>query len=265
MAINTNSDTLIALGLNGSQARIYLALVDNGICSVREVSKIAQLSRPDTYRTIVALEDKGLIERVITSPTKYKPLALREALTILMERKKKEVKELNQKVESFYEQYREKEVRHSSQDASHQFILISEGEALSHKLRKMDENAQKSICVMLSQKKLLPWLLYDETINQALARGINVKILTEKNSGLTVPKDLVEFERNQTFEIRYSKIPITVCFRIYDSKEVLLTTVTMSDAKESTAVWSNNSSFLELAQTYFDTAWLAAVDACTIN
>jgi hypothetical protein len=32
MAINTNSDTLIALGLNGSQARIYLALVDNGIC-----------------------------------------------------------------------------------------------------------------------------------------------------------------------------------------------------------------------------------------
>jgi PAS domain S-box-containing protein len=253
-------DTLIELGLSGSQARVYLALLENGTSTVRDVSKCSETSRPDAYRAIIALEEIGLIERVITTPTKYKSLDLQQALAILIRRKEKEVSELHAKAENFYAQYKVLARSKAPENASHQFILIPE-EALSHKLQKMVENSQENICVLLSQKRLLPWLLNDETIEKALERGITVKVLTEKASGLTVPKDVAELERKRTFQIRYTKIPLSVCFRICDGKEALLTTLNTSDAKEASSVWSNNSSFVELAKKYFDSAWFAATES----
>ena len=248
---------MIDLGLNGSQARVYLALLDLGTVSVREVSKLRRIPRPDAYRAIIGLEDLGLIVRVITNPTKYRPLPIHDALSILTGKKDKENFELHKRATNLYEEYKEKRVTEAIYDDINQFIQIPEGETLEHKLQKMGDRAQKSICVVLSQKKLLPWILYDETVGKALEREINIKVLTERNSGPIAPNYVAELEKQHSFEIRYTLVPLSVSFRIYDNREVVLT-LANSDCNASPVVWSNNPRFVELAQSYFEVAWFAA-------
>ena len=256
--VNFNNDslnTLVNLGLNGSQARVYLALLDLGTVSVRDVSKLRRIPRPDVYRAIISLEDLGLIERVITNPTRYTPLPIQDAISILMAKKDKENFELHIRATTLYEEYKEKRVSNDATVDTNQFIQIPEGDALKHKLQKIGDSAQKNICAVLSQKKLLPWLLYDETISKALDRGLIVKVLTERNSGLVASLD--ELKKKHTFEIRFTIIPLFVNFRIYDAKEVVLT-LESSDRNPSPVVWSNNLGLVELAESYFNVGWSTA-------
>ncbi len=253
--IDESLNTLIGLGLNGSQAHVYLALLELGTVSVREVSKLRRIPRPDAYRAIISLEDLGLIQRVVANPTKYTALPIKDVISILMAKKDIENFELHKKATVLYEEYKEKRVSNSTPDDTHQFILIPNGDALKHKLQKMGDSAQKSIYAVLTQKKLLPWILYDETVGKALERGLTVKILTERNSGLI--ESLAELEKQYAFQIRYTIVPLFVNFRIYDNREVVLV-VESSEINPSPVVWSNNPGFVELAASYFTVEWSAA-------
>lgn len=231
-----------------------------GCSSIREVSQNSGLSRPEAYRAILVLEQLGIIERIIASPTKYRPLPLQDALLILFRRKEKETNELLQRTIELYANCKQTEKPVDSDEQHYAFVLIPDGDALSIRLQKAVEKTQKTVNVMLTQKRLLPWLLNDETVEKALKRGITVRVLTDQSTRSVMPKELVALEKKHSFEIRYTKTPLSICFRIYDSKEVFLTTANTDDYKETPIVWSNNNSFVELAQNYFDAAWFSAVE-----
>jgi PAS domain S-box-containing protein len=254
---NRNDDTLIDLGLNGSQARIYLALLQRGISSIREASLASGLSRPEAYRSIISLESLGLVERIITSPTKYKTLELDEALEILLGRKKKEIQELNKKAAAFYDNCKRLTVPNTEDMVDTDFVLIPQGEPFVNKVKKITDGANQSVYAMLSKKRLLPWLLNYDTIEKALARGLKVQILTEASAKM--PQDTIKTLRKYDFEIRYTPLPISVSFRLFDGKEALLATDANSDFSRSPAVWSNNKCMIELMQSYFETAWYSSI------
>ncbi|MCL5876454.1 MAG: PAS domain S-box protein [Candidatus Bathyarchaeota archaeon] len=178
----------------------------------------------------------------------------------MFKRKEKETNELLQRTIELYGKCKQIEKPVDSSEQNYAFVLIPEGDALTLRLQKAVEKTQKTINVMLSQKRLLPWLLNDETVENALKRGIIVRVLTDQSNRLTMPKDVIALEKKHSFEIRYTKMPLSICFRIYDGKEAFLTTATFTDCKETPIVWSNNSSFVELAQNYFDAAWFSAVE-----
>jgi hypothetical protein len=46
---------------------------------------------------------------------------------------------------------------------------------------------------------------------------------------------------------------------IYDEKEVSLVADPKTDLLDSPALWSKNSSFIALAQSYFDNLWITAM------
>ena len=232
-----------------------------GCSSIREVSQNSGLSRPEAYRAILVLEQLGIIERIIASPTKYRPLPLQDALLILFKRKEKETNELLQRTIELYANCKQTEKPVDQDEQQHYaFVLIPDDDALSIRLQKAVEKTQKTVNVMLTQKRLLPWLLNDEIVEKALKRGITVRVLTDQSTRPVMPKELVALEKKHSFEIRYSKTPLSICFRIYDGKEVFLTTANTDDYKETPIVWSNNNSFVELAQNYFDAAWFSAVE-----
>lgn len=243
--------------MNGSQARTYLALLTTGTASIREIAKASNISRPDTYRAVIHLEQTGLVERVITNPTKYKPLPIFDALSILLGRKEKENIELQIKASKLYQNYKENSPEHPL-DYNNQYIMIPEGRTFGVKLKKMIENAEKDVCIEFSQKKLLPLLLNDDTFEKVLTRGVNVRVLTEKNPALKMSEGILDFARKHNFEMRYIENPFSISVAICDQKQALMPITAGTDSNESTAVWSNNSNFIELAQNYFENGWAAA-------
>lgn len=254
--------TLNALGLTGVQARVYLALIKTGITTIQEVSKASKVARPDTYRVISNLQQLGFVEKIVTIPSKIKPLPLSDTIAILMERRKKENSELHKKATRLLKKHREKNENNAPQEENFQFALIPERENLMFKTQKMTENAQNSIRLMIPLKKLSPWIInHSDMFEKAIRRNVKIQVITEKpGNGETLPKIMCDFNKDPSFEIRTVLQPLKACFGINDTKEILLSTSAKSGPAESPAVWSNNPGLIELAQTYFETAWIKAIE-----
>ncbi len=78
-----NIRTLVGLGLSSTQAKISLALARIGPSTVSEISDASAVARPDTYRALVELEKKGLIEKIVSTPNMYELIPLSEVLSTI--------------------------------------------------------------------------------------------------------------------------------------------------------------------------------------
>jgi sugar-specific transcriptional regulator TrmB len=130
-------DVLFDLGVSRSQACVYLALLKTGTLSLSEVSKSSGVSRPDSYRAISKLVDMGLVERIISNPTKFRPLSMNEGLSILLGQKEKENSELRLEAAHLSEEFKESRLVIETNDINHQFVSVAEGDGLLLKLNKV--------------------------------------------------------------------------------------------------------------------------------
>jgi sugar-specific transcriptional regulator TrmB len=82
-------ETLVNLGLNGKESRVYFSLLQSGEVGVSAISADTKLHRQFIYDTLLSLEEKGLVGHVIVRGRKrfftYSP----EKLSHMFEYKKK--------------------------------------------------------------------------------------------------------------------------------------------------------------------------------
>ena len=91
---------LIVLGLTLSQARIYLTLSHSGACTVKTISKFSQVAREHVYEVMPQLQDLGLVEKIIGTPSKFNATPIQEGLHTLFQRRTRKTREMQkQKME----------------------------------------------------------------------------------------------------------------------------------------------------------------------
>ena len=61
MSLDENATILSDFGLTHNQAKVYIAVVQLGIASVSQVSKISKVRREGIYKTLPKLEKMGSI------------------------------------------------------------------------------------------------------------------------------------------------------------------------------------------------------------
>ncbi len=255
-----NIETLVDLGLTGTQAKVYLALSEKGTSSIKEIAKASKVARPDTYRAINDLIELGLIEKIVMNPAKFRPLSIADTISILVSRRKKEFIELDKRAEALIKNLEEKKKNPKLSEDS-QLILIPRGEALELKLVKMLENAEEKVSLIVPRQRLFWWVDNNyETIVKALKRKVAIQVITEETHEAVLSKQVRQLGKFRHFQIRYLTMAPSAWFRIFDGKEIVLTTAVQSDQVESPSVWSNNQSLVELAQSYFDAAWFTAIE-----
>jgi len=62
---------LTDLGLTGRQARVYLALLKTGGGKAKAVADVSLVNRQEIYRIIDDLQQLGLVQRKVTTPTTF--------------------------------------------------------------------------------------------------------------------------------------------------------------------------------------------------
>ena len=85
---------LTQLGLTLSQARVYLALALSGTSTAKTISRVSGVAREHVYETMPQLQDLGLVAKVISVPSKFRPISMQEGFSILLERRTGEASEL---------------------------------------------------------------------------------------------------------------------------------------------------------------------------
>ncbi|MGD6806862.1 MAG: TrmB family transcriptional regulator [Candidatus Bathyarchaeia archaeon] len=248
-----NISTLVELGLNKTQARVYLALVEKGTLPIKLAADHSGVGRPDTYRAMLELNQRGLVETILCSPTKYRPLPLNEAINVLMGQKQQEIIDLKEKSKKLLHEYKKK-IKNQMTDAEKQIVILSKGTSGIKKGIQAITTAQKSIEFITSVNRFNQLLFTaSEDIVDATNRGVKIRFILDKESiNRSLSKIFASFHETASFKY-IADLPQPF-IAIYDSKSILMET-TDEDFYQSTMMWSNNPVIVRTIQNYFKLLW----------
>ena len=246
---------MIDFGLTRSQARSYLTLLDLGTASVKEVAKHSKVARPDTYRALTDLQELGLVEKIVTFPTKFKPLLIADAVSLLMLRRNKKTVELGKRANALIGLLSERKL-HIQRSEDSQLTLILGEDAITAKLQKIMQNSKEQICVICPKKDFFQRQQFiSETLKETLGTRVTLMLMTENHAGPLEKKEIRDLKKNPKFQIKYLNLTPSVCFAVFDKKELLLMNNPKLEYSNSSVIWTNNTNLIELARSYFERLW----------
>jgi sugar-specific transcriptional regulator TrmB len=263
---------LCDFGLTQNQAKVYLFTVRLGIASVGKIAKVSKVRREEIYRLLPKLEEMGLIERVLGTPTKIRAIPLEDALSILLKREQEEaskkISELVVKTEKILRNFNVNKMKMiAEEEGDTQFSLIPEKSAILRRTADMIKNTQMEFDIITSRKKLTPFIpIFSELLKKAIKRGVKVRIITEMPEYEdNIPRIIEEqVSPDDSLELRYSET-LPSHFMITDSKEARVTTSTDAHLAESPSLWTNNSSLIGLLQKSFEDSWHTSISWSSVK
>ena len=255
--------TLTQLGLTVLESRIYLGLCKNGKLSTKEISKVTKTAQSDIYRVVKSLQNKGLVEKQIEKPVRYKAISFETGSIFLLDRRKAECKDLQKKISRINRQLKKKSMDKNSLVYESQFVMIPKRENIVRKIGEAIERSEEEVNLVLSWKRLDAGLTdtFLESSERAWSRGVQFEIVVEAPQNQRAKKKAVEFCRiNPMCHIRFlPDCPKTV-LGVYDKKEVFVIVNPMEDLLDSSALWSNNQSLVTAIHEYFELLWLISME-----
>lgn len=251
-------ETLVKLGLNSAQAKIYLTLLALGHSDVKKLAQTAGIDRGEAYRQMEILQKTGIVEKIIDIPNKFKPIVLNEAIKVLIQQKNRENAEVTQKVKMLLEKGVTPEQR--IEEGSKISIIP---EDYSHRqVPNRYEHLQKEE-VWYTQIENVPFALnlWDKDFKKAFARGVKLRAIAELNKPTKALLKLVHSyaKENPNFSIRFVNPTLLTTFAVYDYKELTFYTEKKKDLNKRPVLWTTNSVLIEIFQDYFELRWKTAM------
>ena len=257
MLNDKGTQVLIELGLTLCEAKVYLTLVKSGVSPVKSISKAAHVVRQDTYRILSSLQERGLVEKVIADPAVFKPIPIRDALSVLWEKRKQENSELQTGMKELL--HRTAHRWELPEEGEYNFSLIH-GKASINKIRKIFDNTQVSFDVIISLSVVARGEIYfQEYIRRMVKRGVRIRQINEElGKELQGPK-IWKLLKSPNVKARYVRHPIEVSVGIHDNREAIVHVYLKSDNMPvPPSIWSNNPSFVTLCRDHFEKIWKTA-------
>jgi sugar-specific transcriptional regulator TrmB len=258
-------EALTSLGLTSLQAKVYLYLLESENATIKDIAKNTGVARQDLYRITSELQNCGLVEQIITKPLMYKAIPITSGVNVLLKDQQRKRTETHKKVAHMLHRHKTKQPTTQTKTEKNHFILVPGKNALILKEKNMLNTTQKTV-TFITTKQRFPQKLYalTEELKKAAAKGVKIKILTEKNETEkptpTPTKPTKNNKETTSCEIRYLNTPPPVVMATFDNKEVIIIAHAKAGLTESPALWSNNQSLLELAQNYFEILWTTATE-----
>ena len=258
-----NIQTLMGLGLTFLQAKTYLTFVKLGKADVKTIAKAANMARQDIYRVMPVLQKRGLGEKIIAKPTAYKATPIKEGLSILLQNRKKEYAELQNKTISIINNFNTNNAKIAPQEENIQFKITSETTLFLKMHKSLTQKAQKSIDtivpLIIAPSKLMESM---SNLEVAIKKGLKIRFITQKAEKNLTSQELLALEKNACCELKYLNTPVPFGMHIFDEKEI---TLSVSEKKGLPSLWSNNLNLVKLATSYFDEMWRKAEKAPNPN
>lgn len=258
--MNTEKDieTLMRLGLSKNEARVYLSLAKSGPQNAQETAKTTNIARQDIYRITPKLLKKGLVEKTIAKPTKYKATTLKQSLRALLNQKNNELKKLKEAVDVLISDY-DNSLKRVDHKSDFEFALIPAREAFMEKVRKSVLKSKKSLRIAASLKRFWQGLKeFEEARNRAIKRGVEIKIVTDRPNNQTLSDEFEMIRRRSNLMVRFVPEQPSAVVILVDNMEAFMITSPTADIREAPALWSDNPSFVTLANNYFEELWAKA-------
>jgi sugar-specific transcriptional regulator TrmB len=256
MNVEGRIETLTNLGLTVDQARIYLALLQVGPATARQIANTSKIARPDIYRIIPTIEKHGIIEKLMTRPVSYQAVPAALVLPIMIKHKSTEQQELIKQTEDLLKDLNCNQAK-KDQEADTDSVMVYGKDSIIRRSMAALSKAKLSVCVVTSQERFEDAIfeLADEWKN-ASGRGVKIKIATEKpvqkKAALKIENRLSKYPN---FEVKYFQSSPSAVVSIIDDEEAFIAMSGVTQFPGAAVLWSKNPSLMALARNYFEDIW----------
>jgi sugar-specific transcriptional regulator TrmB len=251
---------LTDLGLTHTQAKVYVALLQLKKANARKLQNLTDIARQDVYITLSELRGKDLVEKVIAKPTQYIPVPPKEAISILLQKRKKMIQQQAEEATQTFSSFKDESVETPLTTGVSQFILLSKSETspTGHidKPGKTIDSAKESVMGLITFELFMKIKRMDGHIwKKAVKRGVKFKFIISGRSHEKARLSLDPVLKNADyFEIRWIPEPLQAAVLLVDEKEAFCRTgVTV----ENPVLWSADPNFVAMIKDYFKTKWKA--------
>ena len=136
------------LGLNNTEAKIFLSLCSAGTSTARAIAENSGVAREVVYQIIPTLKEKGLIETVITTPQTYKAIPAEDAYKILLNRISEENKKLRKEARKSLKLL--KKPQKNLLEEAPQITMVPQGKTLQSKILNALRTSKTSVDFIIS-------------------------------------------------------------------------------------------------------------------
>ena len=215
------------------------------------------MARQEVYRVIGELQNRGVVEKVLTRPVRYSCVPIEEAVPYLLSQRNEERIEMNRKATQLLERHRRLIKKPAQQEDGNKLLLIPEKKSLSRRIKKAIEASRKNIKIVMPLRKFLPALFdLSYSLEAALERNLAVKWVIDRRLDLTEkPVSLERLFKFPGFKLRYISERALLTFGLYDENTLIVASDPKLNYVHSQAVLTNAVPFVELANKYFNTLW----------
>ena len=249
---------LAELGLTLTEAKVYMSLLGLKIATANLIHHRSNVARQEVYRVLSDLEKKGLIEKIINRPTKFRAIPANDAISILLQRKNQHHQRLGKKAVKQFRNFELDCTGTLPHKIDTKLIMLSKSQthptSQTDKLGKAVDNAQKSVLCSTTLLLFAKIKFKDEhTWKKAVKRKVKFKFIIGKKPNQKSELNLSsELKNNDLFEIRWSPTVLPVCVLLIDEREAFCR---LGLTGNHPVLWSTDPNFVSLIRDYFEMKW----------
>ena len=261
MNVDDAEKLLVEFGLTPTEAIVYATTVTVGGGTTKQISVTAGKERAQTHHALTRLQQLGIVESTLETPTKFRPVEIKEAVDHLFSLQSVKLRKLSQMREELESTLRS---GISATSSAQETYSIVKGRVNTYlKMIESIQSSEKEVSLILSAQgltRLRRFKNFLRVVQTKSKKGVNFKIITEiKPENIEDAKLMAKHS-----ELRHVKNQITNA-SIYDGKVASVALAVSEDlnldAGDHIALWTSAISFARTLDNFFDSIWFIAAPA----
>ncbi len=249
---------LVEFGLTPTEAIVYTATVMLGGGTAKQISISAGKERAQTHHALSKLQQLGIVESTLETPTEFRPVQIKDAVDHLYTLQSLKLRKLSEHREELEQTLLSRVSQFTSTQETYSIVKGRVNTYL-----KMIESIQASeneVFLILSSQgltRLRRFRNFLRTVQAKQRKGVTFRIISEITADNMTDARIV----SQCSDLRHVRNQTTNA-SIYDGK---IASVALSvsedlnlDAGDHIALWTSAVSFARTLGNYFDSLWFVA-------
>jgi sugar-specific transcriptional regulator TrmB len=249
------AEVLIALGLAGRQARVYLATLRCECGRVKEIAEFSNVHRQEVYRLLEDLMAYGLVRRNISVPATFSATPIDEGVRLLLQHKTGQISAIKEQAKGLIKKYSQLSPLHSASEVKPCFGTIHEADRGKTYLNAIKTSHQTIDAVVSWRRFKQLSIHFENQLQTALKQDVAIRIFTEKPLDYKLPRWVKGGARFSNFQIKTAADAPVAGVMIFDRAQVAIAYNPNSSLKKGPDLWTTHPALIATHQSYFNTVW----------
>jgi len=206
------------------------------------------------YRTITELQKKGLTEKILSKPFRFKATPLNVGLQILLAEKVQYCEELKRLAKIFLIS-REPCCIEPPEKSNYNLRIIEGKKRILQVMKGQHGVVQREACILSTLNRWLQ-IVYDsyEEYNKALARKVKYNVIIEAHkpkNEIKFPENVLNLLKQPNFRLWFSTTPLVCNCGVFDEQEATINFFPSKSLTESPIILTRHPSIIRMCADHF--------------